>query len=76
MNAVSRRIPQPPHSAGQAFKGLRSRIDPEQIPSPLEAAGWDDARFSQEPFLTASDGVLIPLAGTQYRAVDQGKYRR
>lgn len=64
-------IPQPPHSAGQKLQGPRSRIDPNQIPSPVAVHALDQARFDVEPYLTCSRGA-VPLALTDFIAMDQG----
>ena len=67
----SPRIPQPPHSAGQKLQGPRSRIDPNQIPSPVAVQQLDQQRFDAEDFLTCSRGA-VPQSCTDFVAVDQG----
>jgi protein transport protein SEC24 len=64
-------IPQPPHSAGQKLSGPRPRIDPDQIPSPVTVRAEDQRRFEHDAFLTCSRAG-VPLASTDYVAVDQG----
>ncbi|KAF4564514.1 COPII coat Sec23p-Sfb3p heterodimer component [Pleurotus pulmonarius] len=63
-------IPQPPHSAGQAFKGLRTHIDPSQIPSPIENQEIDRQEWENKTYLTLP-GKHAPLATTDYVAIDQ-----
>lgn len=64
-------IPQPPHNPGQKMPGLRNRIDPEQIPSVVTVQEQDQEIYDNDYFLTCSRGT-VPLATTQYTAVDQG----
>lgn len=64
-------INQPPHSAGQQFSGPRSKIDPDQIPSPVEAMDNDQDFFDKEWFETCGRGGL-PLSTTDFAAIDQG----
>ncbi|OCH89213.1 sec24-like protein [Obba rivulosa] len=64
-------IPQPPHSAGLAYKGLRAAIDPHAIPSPVEAIELDKERWESEPFMTLP-GNHVPISTTDYVAIDQG----
>ncbi|TFK46815.1 hypothetical protein OE88DRAFT_1811622 [Heliocybe sulcata] len=71
MYAHSARIPQPPHSAGQPFKGLRTSIDPSQIPSPIESIEADQEKWETERYLTLP-GNHVPLSTTEYGAIDQG----
>lgn len=66
------RIAQPPHHAGQRFAGPRSKIDPDQIPSPVEAQDADQEFFDREWFATCGRGGL-PLSTTDFAAVDQGE---
>ena len=67
-------INQPPHSAGQRFAGPRSKIDPDQIPSPVEAMDNDQDFFDKEWFETCGRGGL-PLSTTDFAAIDQGERR-
>ncbi|UZJ54787.1 hypothetical protein CBS101457_004107 [Exobasidium rhododendri] len=64
-------INQPPHSAGQRFPGPRNKIDPDQIPSPVEAMDNDQDFFDKEWFETCGRGGL-PLSTTDFAAIDQG----
>ncbi|PWN40909.1 hypothetical protein IE81DRAFT_325090 [Ceraceosorus guamensis] len=64
-------ISQPPHQAGQRFAGPRSKIDPDQIPAPVEAQDADQEFFDKEWFATCGRGGL-PLSTTDFGAVDQG----
>lgn len=65
-------INQPPHSAGQRFAGPKSKIDPDQIPAPVEAQDADQEYFDREWFATCGRGGL-PLSTTEFGAVDQGE---
>ncbi|KAF9517526.1 hypothetical protein BS47DRAFT_1371371 [Hydnum rufescens UP504] len=67
-----RPIPQPPHSAGRRFGGLRASIPADQVPSPVASALADQRIWSSEPFLTCDTERAVPLAGSDYNAVDQG----
>nr|QBH67493.1 putative transport protein Sec24C [Ustilago esculenta]QBH67604.1 putative transport protein Sec24C [Ustilago esculenta] len=64
-------ISQPPHQAGQRFAGPRSKIDPDQIPSPVEMQDADQDFFDKEWFATCGRGGM-PLSTTSFAAVDQG----
>ncbi|PWY98802.1 hypothetical protein BCV70DRAFT_201594 [Testicularia cyperi] len=64
-------IAQPPHQAGQRFAGPRSKIDPDQIPSPVEMQDADQDFFDKEWFATCGRGGM-PLSTTSFAAVDQG----
>ncbi|CAE6469630.1 unnamed protein product [Rhizoctonia solani] len=65
-------IAQPPHSAGRPFPGLRSRIDPSQIPSPITSWQTDQATWDQSAFMTCASSQTIPVSNSEYVAVDQG----
>ncbi|ODN77810.1 hypothetical protein L202_04933, partial [Cryptococcus amylolentus CBS 6039] len=65
-------IPQPPHSTGQSASGLRVRLDPTQVPDPIEAQSLDQNLYDDEDFYSCQTRGLIPLAGTDYRGHDQG----
>ncbi len=67
----SSHIPQPPHSAGTPYKGLRAAIDPNQIPSPIDTIELDREKWEEEPYPTLP-GHHAPLSTTDYVAIDQG----
>lgn len=67
-------IPQPPHSSGPTMSGMRVRIDPSQVPNPIEAQELDQNLYEDEDFLSCQTRGLIPLVGTDYRGVDQGMF--
>lgn len=52
--------------------GLRSRIDPEQIPSPINVAENDQALWSKQSYMTCTSEQPVPLSGSDYHAIDQG----
>jgi protein transport protein SEC24 len=49
----------------------RSRIDPNQIPSPVAVQEADQATYLSEPYRTCSKQIP-PLASTNYRVIDEG----
>ncbi|KAK4685909.1 protein transport protein SEC24, partial [Tremellales sp. Uapishka_1] len=65
-------IPPPPHSSGPSITGPRNKIDPSHIPDPMEAQELDQNLYDSEDFLSCDTKGLIPLAGTDWRGVDQG----
>ncbi|QRV76516.1 transporter protein Sec23 [Ceratobasidium sp. AG-Ba] len=65
-------IAQPPHSAGRPFPGLRSRIDPSQVPSPVNAWQNDQATWDESTFMTCASSQTVPNSSSEYVAVDQG----
>lgn len=67
----AKHILQPPHSAGQPFKGLRTQIDPSQIPSPLEAIESDRDEWEDKPYATLP-GSHVPMSTTEFQTIDQG----
>ncbi|KIJ62132.1 hypothetical protein HYDPIDRAFT_182910 [Hydnomerulius pinastri MD-312] len=69
--AQRQHIPQPPHSAGESYKGLRARIDPNQIPSPLDAIEADKETWESQMYMTLP-GNNPPLSTTDFVAFDQG----
>ncbi|KAF8183126.1 sec24-related protein [Pholiota molesta] len=71
MYAHSNHIPQPPHSAGLDYKGLRPRIDPSQVPSPIEAIERDRHAWETKVYMTLP-GAHVPLCTSDFTAVDQG----
>ncbi|KAH8926212.1 hypothetical protein BT69DRAFT_1311849 [Atractiella rhizophila] len=62
---------QPPHQMGYPAPGLRARMDPDQIPSPVAVAEQDQDLFQHEPYMTCGRGT-VPLSNTEFTAVDQG----
>ncbi|KAI0697043.1 sec24-like protein [Cytidiella melzeri] len=75
-HSTSAHIPQPPHSAGLAYKGpatlgLRAAIDPHQIPSPIEVVEADRETWEGKMYMTLP-GSHVPLSTTDYVAFDQG----
>ncbi|KAF8155578.1 hypothetical protein B0H34DRAFT_850182 [Crassisporium funariophilum] len=71
MYTHSNHIPQPPHSAGLDYKGLRPRIDPAQVPSPIDAIEVDRQAWESKTHMTLP-GTHAPLATSDFIAVDQG----
>jgi hypothetical protein len=51
----------------------KSRIDPNQIPSPVQVQEQDQQQFEGKEYGTCSKSS-IPLSSTQVRVVDQGKF--
>ncbi|KAF0507910.1 ER to Golgi transport-related protein [Gigaspora margarita] len=49
----------------------RSRIDPNQIPSPVVVQEQDQHLFDEQSYMTCSKST-IPLASTNFRAIDEG----
>ncbi|KAF4618938.1 hypothetical protein D9613_010130 [Agrocybe pediades] len=71
MYAHPNHIPQPPHSAGTNYKGLRPRIDPSQVPSPIDAIERDRQVWESKTHTTLP-GTHAPLCTSDFVAVDQG----
>ncbi|KAG0706925.1 hypothetical protein DFH29DRAFT_899078 [Suillus ampliporus] len=68
---ANRHIPQPPHSAGEPYKGLRARVDPSQMPSPIDVIESDKEQWEGQTFMTLP-GNNPPLSTTDFSAFDQG----
>lgn len=66
-------IPAPPHASGPQMSGPRVRIDPSQVPNPVEAQELDQNLYDDDDFLSCQPRGVMPLAGTDYRGVDQGQ---
>ena len=64
-------IGQPPHTSGQRIGGPPPKIEPDQMPAPVEAQDQDQEFFDREWFATCGRGGL-PLSTTDFAAVDQG----
>ncbi|KIM22278.1 hypothetical protein M408DRAFT_332978 [Serendipita vermifera MAFF 305830] len=64
-------IPQPPHTAGTPLQGLRTKLDPVQIPSTAHQITEDEDRWTKESYLTVGEQP-VPLSASQYHAIDQG----
>ncbi|KAJ3049593.1 COPII coat Sec23p-Sfb3p heterodimer component, partial [Quaeritorhiza haematococci] len=60
-----------PHPSQQQQQQQRSRIDPNQIPSPIVVQENDQNQYESTPFLTSSK-TMPPLASTHYTAIDDG----
>lgn len=57
---------------GIGFAGLRPRIEPSQVPSPIEAAETDRQAWQNKIYMTLP-GAQAPLPTSEFVAVDQGK---
>ncbi|KAG8873918.1 COPII coat Sec23p-Sfb3p heterodimer component [Serendipita sp. 405] len=64
-------IQQPPHSSGTPLQGLRTKLDPEQIPSTAIQFAAEEDRWSKESYLTVGNQP-VPLSASEYHAIDQG----
>ncbi len=87
----SNHIPQPPHSAGLKYKGvknilhissmlitslgLRPRIDHAQVPSPIEAIESDRQTWETKTYMTLP-GTHVPLSTSEFSSVDQGNVNK
>lgn len=55
----------------QAQQAQRPRIDPDQVPSPIEVMELDQKQYESAPYITNSR-CLPPLSTTKFLAVDEG----
>ncbi|KAI7862769.1 Sec23/Sec24 trunk domain-containing protein [Spinellus fusiger] len=62
---------QVPNHSRPAHLPLKPKIDPNQIPSPVQAQLQDQSRYHQQEYGTCSKEPL-PLATTSFSALDQG----
>ena len=68
--------PQPPIMARPAGSSVpRSKIDPNQIPSPVIVQEQDQELFDEKPYMTCSKST-IPLASTDFKAIDEGNFNK
>lgn len=61
-----------PHAPGPSLRGPKPRINPEQIPSQVEAAELDQNLFDGSDFQSANPRGVIPTGTSDYRGIDQG----
>lgn len=61
-----------PHAPGPSLRGPKPRINPEQIPSQVEAAELDQNLFDGSDFQSGNPRGVIPTGTTDYRGIDQG----
>ncbi|KAF9114504.1 COPII coat Sec23p-Sfb3p heterodimer component [Mortierella sp. AM989] len=52
--------------------GSKSRIDPDQIPSPVAVQQADQEAWDDKPFVTSTRAHISPLASTDFMAIDHG----
>ncbi|KAF9959754.1 COPII coat Sec23p-Sfb3p heterodimer component [Mortierella alpina] len=64
--------PQPGPGQAPTQPGSKSRIDPDQIPSPVAVQEADQAEWDDKPFMTSSRVHATPLASSDFMAVDEG----
>ncbi|KAJ1930728.1 COPII coat Sec23p-Sfb3p heterodimer component [Tieghemiomyces parasiticus] len=60
-----------PGPAAPSYEQAKPRIDPDQIPSPVQVHERDQALYSDTPYVTSLK-TNVPLAATQFRAIDEG----
>lgn len=61
-----------PHAPGPSLRGPKPKINPEQIPSQVEAAELDQNLFDESDFRSQNPRGVIPTGTTDYRGVDEG----
>ncbi|KAF9210180.1 COPII coat Sec23p-Sfb3p heterodimer component [Haplosporangium sp. Z 27] len=61
-----------PQSQPQVQPGSKSRIDPDQIPSPVAVQEADQVAWNDKPFITSSRTHVSPLASSDFMAIDEG----
>ncbi|KAH0580912.1 hypothetical protein H2248_012065 [Termitomyces sp. 'cryptogamus'] len=71
MYVHSNHIPQPPHSAGLRYQGLRPRIDASQVPSPIQLVEEDRLKWEGRVYMTLP-GEYAPASTSDFTAIDQG----
>ena len=57
------------------YLGLRPRIDPAQVPSPIAVTEIDRQSWESKIFMTLP-GTYVPLCTSDFIAVDQGSFQR
>lgn len=60
-------------AAVDCVPGLRARIDPEQIPSPVDVSEYDAEAWAGKQYMTLPGGH-VPLSTTDFVSIDQGVY--
>jgi len=67
-NPQMQQQPQPPQ---QSKPASRSRIDPNQVPNPINVEEVDQDLYNQQPYLTSSRS-MPPLVSTEVKVIDDG----